>query len=58
MLEKPGAEKESALIIQPQSVIIAEVAGYHGMIERLFGDKPFELMFCVKSLKKRCDRTI
>ena len=58
MLEEPGAEEEFPLIFQAQTVIVAEVTGYHGMIERFFSEEPFELMFCVKSLKKGCDRTI
>jgi hypothetical protein len=58
VLEEPGAEEEFPLIIEAQAVIIAEMAGYHGMVERLVCEKPFELMFCVESLKKGCDRTI
>ena len=50
MLELKCPEKELALIIQTKTIIIAEMAGNYRMIERLAGDKAFELVSCIKAL--------
>jgi hypothetical protein len=58
VLEKPGAEKELALVLEPEPVIITEVAGNDRMIEGLPGDEAFELMPGVQALKKQADWAI
>jgi len=52
MLEEPGAKEEFALFFQAEAVVIPEMTGDHRVVKRLFPEKSFELMFCVKSLKK------
>ena len=58
MLKEEGPEEEFALRFKRQPVIVPEMAGDHRMVEGLFCDEAFELMFCVEALKKRRDRTI
>ncbi len=58
VLEEPGTEEEPPLVFEAQPVIIPEMMRNDGMIKGLFCEKSFELMSCIKTLTKRCDRTI
>ena len=58
MLEQEGPEQEFPLLFESEPVIIAKVAGDNGMVEGFAGDKTLELMLCVETLNKQCNRAI